>query len=258
MPSWDSVQYLKFADERTQPSRDLASKIIVTPQSVMDLGCGPGNSTHVLAQRWPAAAITGLDNSPDMIETAREAGPQIRWLVEDIQTWAEKSGDEFDVVFSNAALQWVPDHLALLPKLMQRATPGGAFAMQIPGNYEGQVHRAMRELAAAPSWRKWFPAGKAREWQAHDLDFYYDVLAPHATRLDLWATEYLHVLSNAQAIVEWYRGTGMRPYLQAIGEESERQRFMAEYLEKIRPSYPPQNDGHVLFPFRRIFAIAYH
>jgi trans-aconitate 2-methyltransferase len=258
MPAWDAQQYLKFADERTRPSRDLVARIEVgQPRRVIDLGCGPGNSTQVLAERWPEAEVTGLDSSAEMIATARNEHAKSRWIVAEIGAWAAAGAADFNVVFSNAALQWLPDHAMLLPKLLARVEVGGALAVQVPGNYSGPVHRLMRELSASPGWRRWFPSGDARGWHSHDVSFYYDALAPHAARLDLWETEYLHILPNPEAIVEWYRGSGMRPYLQAIGEESERERFASEYLEGIRPLYPPRPDGRVLFPFRRIFLIAY-
>jgi trans-aconitate 2-methyltransferase len=257
MPTWDSQQYLRFADERTQPCRDLASRIaIASPRRVIDLGCGPGNSTAVLAQRWPAAQLTGLDSSPQMIETARSADPSRQWVVGDITQWTS-GGEAYDVVFSNAAIQWVEDHARCLPRLLKRVAPGGALAIQMPGNYDGPAHRSMRELAASASWRGRFPSRGVREWHVHDLGFYYDVLAPHAARVDLWETEYLHAMPNAQAIVEWYKGTGLRPFLDALATDGDRTEFMAEYLERIRADYPSRRDGRVLFPFRRLFMIAY-
>src|ERR1700683_1026334 len=256
MASWDAAQYLKFSDERTRPSRDLAAQIaIAEPQRVIDLGCGPGNSTQVLADRWPEAEITGLDNSAEMVARARETQPERTWIVQGIEDWAATEGAAYDVVFSNAALQWVPDHAALLPKLLSRVRSGGVFAMQMPANYGEHVHRVMRDLASSPGWRRWFPSGNVREWHSHSVEFYYDGLAAHASRLNLWETEYLHVLSSAEAIVEWYRGTGMRPYLQAISDAAEQKRFAAEYLAGIRPAYPTRSDGRVLVPFRRLFAI---
>ena len=149
------------------------------------------------------------------------------------------------------------DHSSLLPRLFEHVETGGALAVQAPGNYDGISNRLMRELAASAAWRSWFPEGRAKAWHTHDLDFYYDALAPHAARLDLWATEYWHAMPNAAAIVEFYKGTGLRPYLDAIDEAPERERFLAEYLEKLRPEFPPRSNGAVLFPFRRIFIVAY-
>jgi len=266
MSGWNPNQYLKFAEERTQPCRDLAARIAVANvRRVIDLGCGPGNSTAVLAARWPDAEFTGLDSSAEMIERARREYPRQRWIARGISEWAaahdgadDGAGDgPFDVVFSNAALQWVDDHAAVYPRLLSHVAPGGALAIQIPGNIDALPHRLMREVAASPEWSRWFPPGSVHEWHHHEMDFYYDVLAPAAARLDLWATEYLHILTDAEAIVEWYRGTGMRPFLEVLATDGERQRFAADYLVSLRPHYLPRAAAGVLFPFRRIFLIAY-
>jgi len=255
MPTWSATQYLKFGDERTRPSRDLAARIEVAKvRRVIDLGCGPGNSTEILAERWPDADITGLDNSPRMIEAARLAYPGWRWVERDIGQWASEGGPGFDVVFSNAALQWVPDHAVLLPQLMAMVAPGGALAFQMPAQ-DSLAHRLMRTMAASELWRDSLPAGRVVEWHSHQPDFYYDVLAPYASRVDLWETEYVHVMADAEAIVEWYRGSGLRPYLDALNTEAERERFAGQYLEGIRELYPRRGNGRVLFPFRRLFAI---
>lgn len=258
MPTWDSSQYLKFADERTRACRDLAARVAV-PQvrTAVDLGCGPGNSTAIVAERWPQATITGIDNSEDMIAAARETQPAIRWVAGDIGAWAASGESRWDVVFSNAALQWVDDHARIFPLLLSRVQSGGALAAQMPGNFDGPAHRLMRDLASSHSWRRHFPEGRVREWHVHDLAFYYDVLAPHAALLDLWETEYQHIMRDAEAIVEWYKGTGLRPFLEALDSEGERARFRSDYLEQIRRAYPRRSDGRVLFPFRRLFIVAY-
>jgi trans-aconitate 2-methyltransferase len=258
MPTWSPDQYLKFGDQRTRPCRDLAAQVEVwRPLRIIDLGCGPGNSAEVLAQRWPDAAIIGLDSSTAMIETARAMRPEFEWRTGDIAEWAASPGERFDVVFSNAALQWLDGHASLFPRLFDRVETGGALAVQVPGNYDGAANRLMRELAASPEWRRYFSEGRAKEWHAHDLSFYYDVLAPHASRLDFWATEYWHPMNSAEAIIEWYKGTGLRPYLDCIGDASERERFLAAYLDRLRPEFPPRDNGMVLFPFRRFFIVAY-
>lgn len=258
MSGWNPNQYLKFADERTQPCRDLAARIMLPgARRVIDLGCGPGNSTAVLRARWPDAEFTGLDSSAEMIERARREHPAQDWIAGDISAWAASLGEHFDVVFSNAALQWVDDHGALYPRLFSRVAPGGALAVQIPANIDALPHRLMRETAALPHWRNRFPAGAVHEWHHHEMDFYYDTLAPVAARLDLWATEYLHILPDAEAIVEWYRGTGLRPFLEILTSDAERKRFTDDYLASLQPHYPPRAAGGVLFPFRRIFLIAY-
>jgi trans-aconitate 2-methyltransferase len=258
MSSWSPQQYLKFGDLRARPCRDLATRVELTDaRRVIDLGCGPGNLGDIAAGCWPGASILGIDSSPAMIETARAAHPEYEWRIGDIVDWAGSDGERYDVVFSNAALQWVPDHGVIFPRLFEHVAPGGALAVQMPGNYHAPPHQILREMAASPGWKRWFPDGRAREWHSHNLDFYYDALAPQAARLDLWATEYLQVMSNVEAIVEWYKATGLRPYLDPIVEDAERRRFLAEYLEKLRPHYPLSASGSVLFPFRRIFIVAY-
>jgi len=250
MPTWNADQYLKFEEERTQPCRDLVGRIgLEDVRKVIDLGCGPGNSTKVLAERWPDAQVTGLDNSAPMIEDGRRKQPQHQWIVEDIAQWAEKpSSETFDLVFSNAALQWVPDHVSLFPKLLARVAPAGALAAQIPCNLNSPAHESMREISRGM---------RVREWHAHTSDLYYDLLAPYAMRLDMWETEYIHVLPNAEAVVEWYKGTGLRPFLEAFDTDSDRAQFLAEYLKRIRVLYLPRPDGNVLFRFRRLFIVAY-
>jgi trans-aconitate 2-methyltransferase len=263
MPTWNPDQYLKFAAERARPCRELAARIEVpSVRRVIDVGCGPGNSTEILAARWPDAEITGLDNSTEMIGTARKAQPARRWMIGEIADWAARAGAEekdgqFDVVFANATLQWVPDHAALYPKLLERVAPSGAFAAQIPADFRAPAHEIMRDIAKLPEWRDRFPAGSLREWHAHGPAFYYDVLAPHAARVDIWETEYLHVMPDAESIVEFYKGSGMRPFLDLLTTDAERAQFTKEYLERVRVAYPRHPDGRVLFPMLRLFVIAY-
>jgi trans-aconitate 2-methyltransferase len=268
MPSWNTDQYLKFAGERTQPSRDLVARIALeSPRRIIDLGCGPGNSAAVVAQRWPGADITGLDNSTAMLASARSDQPARSWIEGDITTWAAEhgsagdaaavAGDAFDVVFSNAALQWVPDHRRLFPRLLASVSPGGALAVQMPANLDAPPHRVMRELAAAPAWRNHFNP-PPREWHVHAPEFYYDLLAPVAARIELWCTDYLHVLDGLDGIIEWYRGTGLRPWLEALPDEPTRAQFIGAYRARLVAYFPERSDGRVLFPFRRFFLIAYH
>jgi trans-aconitate 2-methyltransferase len=248
MPDWDSALYLKFADERTQPCRDLAARILTTPQTIIDLGCGPGNSTEVIAARFPAAAITGLDSSEAMIANARQNHRHWRWITADIAGWATGT-DRYDLIFSNAALQWVPDHERLLPQLLDHAS---ALAVQLPGNWDAPAHRMMRDVA-----RRFGMLQNVREWFSHDEHYYYDILAPHCSRLDVWVTEYLHVMPDADAVVEWYRGSGLRPFLEALPDEAAKERFVDEYRELLRAAYRPRPDGRVVFEFRRLFFVAY-
>jgi trans-aconitate 2-methyltransferase len=258
MPTWDAKQYLRFNDERTRPCRELAARIaIAAPNRVMDLGCGPGNSTAVLAERWPKSELTGLDSSPEMIATARQAAPHLAWRAGDIAAWANEDIPTYDVVFSNAALQWPGDHATLFPKLLARVAAGGALAIQMPANIDAPAHRIKREMAASEAWRGHFPEEGVREWHVHDLATYYDLLAAVAAAVDFWQTEYLHVMKDAAAIVEWYKGTGLRPFLDALANDQLRASFTAQYLDHIQRAYPARRDGRVIFPFQRLFLIAY-
>jgi trans-aconitate 2-methyltransferase len=258
MPTWNASQYLKFAAERTQPARDLVARIALDrPALVMDLGCGPGNSTALLAERWPGAEVSGLDSSTAMIAQAGRDHPKQRWTLGDIAEWAGAAGDPFDLIFSNAAMQWVGDHESVYPALFRRVAPGGALAVQVPMNLDAPAQIEMRELASTPAWASLLPSGGVHGWYVHDPAFYYDLLAISAARIDLWVTEYIHVMDGAAGIVEWYKGTGLRPFLDALPDDAERENFLADYTDRIAEAYPAQPDGRVLFPFRRFFLIAY-
>jgi trans-aconitate 2-methyltransferase len=258
MPTWRPEQYLQFEEERTRPCRDLVARIpLDKPCAVIDLGCGPGNSTAVLGERWPSAKITGLDNSTAMLERARRSFPQHEWMRGDIAEWAASGGTDYDVVFSNAALQWVADHQDVYPRLLKRVRTGGVLAIQVPANMDAPAHQIMRDLASSPTWRDYFAPVGVREWHVHEAGFYYDVLSSCAKRLDLWETEYIHVMPNAESIGEWYKGSGLRPFLDVLPDEGCRDRFLKDYVSAVRGVYTPRPDGRVLFPFRRLFLIAY-
>ena len=259
MAGWNPTQYGAFLDLRTRPSRDLAQRINITaPRQIVDLGCGPGNSTAVCAERWPEASILGIDNSPDMIAAARSGQPDGRWAIDDIAEWAVrpwKAGERVDLIFSSAALQWIDDHAAVFPRLLEKLSRDGVFAAQMPA-YDAIPNRLMREMAASARWHRWFPDGRADEWRSHSLEFYYAVLAPAAKWLDLWATDYLQIMPDVHAIVEWYKSTGLRPYLERIRDNSDRQKFLDEFRARLDPFYPASAAGGVPFLFRRIFIVA--
>ena len=255
MPKWDAEQYLRFSSERTQPSVDLAARIAVPdPGRIIDLGCGPGNSTAILRQRWPKADITGLDSSADMIAAASRSYPHHKWLIGDITAWS--AGVPFDVVFSNAALQWVPRHAVIFPNLFDQVASGGVLAVQMPAHFNSSLHREILETAGDPAWRHLMgPALNAMTKEPPS--FYYNLLRPLAAHLEIWETEYYHVVDSPRSIVEWFRGTGMRPFLEALENEKQRKRFEELLQERYTRAYPPQNDGRILFPFRRLFIMAY-
>ncbi len=252
--SWSAAQYVKFEQERTWPVRDLVQRIaLARVSSAADIGCGPGNSTEVLRERYPGARIVGVDSSPDMIEAARKRLPDIAFEVKDIREW--RSGEPLDLILANAVLQWIADHETLLPALIARLKQGGALAVQMPDNLEEPSHRLMREIAAESPWAaKLKHAANARA-ERRDAEFYFRLLRRHAPRVDLWRTTYFHPLDGAHAIVEWLKGTGLRPFLDPL-EASERQAFLARYEGAIAKAYPAEADGVVLLPFPRLFFIA--
>jgi trans-aconitate 2-methyltransferase len=253
MAAWDAAQYLKFEDQRTRPAADLLERIpLPDPERVIDLGCGPGNSTALLAARWPNARIGGLDNSPEMLVAARRDHPEIAWIEADVGDW--KPSEAYDLIYSNAALQWVPDHDRLFPRLLAAVAPGGILAVQMPRNFAGPAHRLMREIAAAGPWAERLADRSAIPVQ--EPGFYYDLLAPKAARVDFWETEYLQLMADAAAILEWVKGTALRPFIEPLNS-AERARFTDQYLQALEAAYPPQRDGRVIFPFRRLFLICH-
>ncbi|MGG1947382.1 trans-aconitate 2-methyltransferase [Trinickia sp. NRRL B-1857] len=246
-------QYVQFEDERTRPVRDLLAAVPQTPlNTVIDLGCGPGNSTEALAARAPAAAIRGLDASADMIEAARKRLPNIRFDIVDITQWDEPGS--YDLILSNAVLQWVPAHDTLFPKIVGKLAPGGHLAVQMPDNLEEPAHRLMREIAADGPWANKLK-GAART-QRFDARYYYTLLSPLCSRIDVWRTTYYHPLrGGADAVVEWFKGSALRPFLAAL-DDSERDAFLARYRDAVALGYPALDDGTVLLPFPRLFIVA--
>ncbi len=255
MPAWNPALYLTFDRERTQPAIDLAARVeIARPQTVLDLGCGPGNSTAVLKARWPTAELAGLDNDPEMLAAVAKADPGVRWIRDDAATW--RPDEAYDVVFSNAMLQWLPDHDEAVRRFFGAVAAGGALAVQVPTHAQSALHQNILELANGPRWRDRL-GGVHGSIHGHDPAFYYDILYPLAERIELWETEYNHVLAGPEAILTWIRGTGLRPFLHALPDDESRQLFEGELLERVTVAYPRRPDGKVLFPFRRLFFVAY-
>lgn len=254
---WEPDRYLTFADERGRPFFDLVARVgAQSPARVVDLGCGPGNLTETLAERWPAAAVLGLDSSPEMIASAQRIGGRVDYRVESVESWASATGDSVDVVVSNAALQWIPKHLDLLPAIVERVSPGGWLAFQVPGNFDEPSHRIRAEIAGRSPYAEQVD-GIAHP-SSHDAATYLRVLQGLGCSVDAWETTYLHVLTREQygddPVFTWVSGTGARPTLQALDAET-RPLFEAEFKARLREAYP--DDGHgVVLPFRRIFVVA--
>jgi trans-aconitate 2-methyltransferase len=253
--SWSAKQYVAFEDERTRPVRDLLAALPpIDAHSAIDLGCGPGNSTEVLAARYPRANISGIDSSSDMIEAARRRLPRIRFAVEDLQAW--KDAGPFDVVLANAVLQWVPRHDSLLPALVAKLAPGGALAVQMPDNLDEPAHRLMREVAADGPWAAKLATASAARAPSPSAAWYYELLRPLCSKVDLWRTTYYHLLrGGAEAVVEWFKGSGLRPFLEPLNSV-EYAAFLVRYTAAIAEAYPRLADGSVLLPFPRLFLTA--
>ncbi len=255
MDRWNPDSYLKYEHERTLPSRDLVAHIDLSdPHRIVDVGCGPGNSTKILRDRWPNAEIAGLDSSEEMVEKARATFPTCEWILADVESW-HPSG-KFDVVFSNAALQWMADQQHIIPRLFGCLNDGGVLAVQVPLNTDSPLHKAVIAVSQRTEWCERLLGCDSR-LTYHDQSFYYDLLSDLTTRMDLWITTYLHVMDSRQDLIDWYSSTGLKPYLSRIGTEEGRKQFADQVLEVCSGQYPNQRDGKVIFPFRRLFFVAW-
>lgn len=253
--SWSAKQYVAFEDERTRPARDLLAAIpTAEARSVVDIGCGPGNSTELLVQRFPGATVSGLDSSADMIAAARKRLPQLQFDVTEIDRWADQG--PFDVIFANAVLQWVPNHAALLPALAGKLAEGGSLAIQMPDNLNEPSHRLMREVAANGPWASKLADAAGQRTDMASASEYFSMLRPQCARVDVWRTTYHHQLSDGAAgVVEWFKGSGLIPFLSPL-TESERAQYLEQYLAEVEKAYPALADGSVLLPFPRLFMVA--
>ena len=250
--SWNPQQYLKFSQPRLRPAMDLLARIpSAEPALVYDLGCGAGNVTAVLAERWPDARIIGVDSSAGMLAQAARSLTRVQWVHQPLAAWQAEC--PADVIYSNAALHWLPDHRQLFPALVAMLAPGGVLAVQMPRNFSAPSHTLIAAAAQAGPWRSKLeplltPAPVA------EPQFYYALLAPLAASLDIWESEYLQVLSGEDPVKEWTKGTWLMQFLERL-DASERVQFEADYALRLRAAYPRLADGTTLFPFRRLFIV---
>lgn len=254
MADWDSTKYLKFKNERTQPAIDLVNRInIEKPQKILDIGCGPGNSSEVLARRYKNADILGIDSSPAMIEAARVKYPDIRFMQCDANKDLQLLDRNFDIVFSNACIQWIPDHYTLLKNMMGLLRPGGVMAIQTPMNYNEPIHQIIKEVSTNKKWSSEFE--NPRIFYNLTQSEYYDLLSDIASDFSMWQTTYFHKMKSYGDIMEWYRATGLRPYLEVLSE-ADKLDFEKDIYNRLLNAYPKQKNGEIIFRFPRFFFIA--
>lgn len=252
--NWSPSQYLKFEDYRTRPSIDLLAHVpFGSPSRVTDLGCGPGNSTELLAARYPDADIRGMDSSLEMVSSARKRLPDRQFEVASVENWKPERPQ--DVIFANAVLQWVPDHRGLLPRLAACLAPGGSLAIQMPDNLAEPTHSSMREAAGDLRWATKLETAHGERTTIEAAVEYYRILSPHCSRVDVWRTTYHHPLNGLDGIVEWFKGTGLLPYLTPL-DAGERAEYLSVYRGLLARHYPVLPDGKVILPFPRLFIVA--
>lgn len=250
---WDPTTYLTFADHRGRPFHDLVGRIGADqPRRIVDLGCGPGNQTETLASRWPGAVVEGIDSSPEMVEAAKARGIAAR--VGDVHDWVPEP--DTDVVITNAVLQWVPGHDALLRRWAGQLPSGAWLAMQVPGNFGAPSHVLIRQQAESPEWRADLASLVLREGDAVGTPAHYaDLFLDAGCRVDAWETTYLQLLTGPDPVLNWVIGTAMRPIRAALDDERWNA-FVTELAPKLAAAYPARSDGSTWFEFRRVFAIA--
>jgi trans-aconitate 2-methyltransferase len=252
--TWDPQQYAQFWDQRRRPALDLIARLRPqpAPRRILDLGCGPGTVTTLLVDRWPDAEIVGVDSSPSMLADARALLPDVTWVEGDLTTY--EPDDPPDLVFTNAALHWVPDHETLIPRLMDQVAPGGTLAIQVPDKWDQPSHTLAFELADQERWRDRLDGAIDRNPLLAEAQ-YLDLLLPRAADVDLWTTTYHHVLDGPDPVVEWFLGSFLRAFLSRL-TEAEGREFVAQYAAAMREAYPARPDGRTVMPFQRLFIVA--
>lgn len=248
MADWNPALYLQYGSERSRPAAELLGRVALeNVRSVVDLGCGPGNSTVLLHQRWPTAKITGVDSSPNMLNEARAALPNCHFVEVDISAF--QAEQPLDLLYANASLQWVPDHYELFPYLVSQLKRNGVLAVQMPDNWLEPTHVLMREVAYEQSYPD---RGRSSLPGVHA---YYDILTDTGCDVDIWRTTYYHIMDSHQSIIDWVSATGLRPWLQDLSE-SEQRKYLARYHELLQEQYPLQENGKILLSFPRLFIVA--
>ena len=253
MTAWNPAQYLRFGNERLRPAIDLIGRILFeAPRVVYDLGCGTGSGTVMLKERWPQADVTGVDASNTMLERTRSLDARVSWQQADLNTWEPRTPP--DLLFSNAALHWLDHHDVLFPRLFSMLAPGGVLAVQLPHNFSAPSHTTIAETVRSGPWRDRLEP-HLREAPVLDGHAYYDLLNSQGAKLDMWETTYYHVLTGADPVVEWTKGSILTPLLPLL-DEAERESFLGGYRDRVGRAYLQRNDGKTVLPFRRLFIIA--
>lgn len=254
MSDWNPALYLKFEQERTRAARDLLAEVPLNDaRRVADLGCGPGNSAALLTRRFPAAEVAGIDTSEAMLVEARLRVPSARFARQDIADWAPH--EPADLVFANAALQFLPAHHQLLPRLFAHVAPGGCLAVQVPITLHEASHAAMRLIAAEGPWAQRLASIIRAQPVIAEFENYYEWLSDAGAAVEVWTTTYVHALEGPQGVVDWFAGSGLRPFLDPL-DEAERAAFLERYRAAIEDSYTPRHDGKILLPYPRLFVVA--